>query len=382
MNRIAKTLKQASFSVFATGIFTGAMTVSSIVQADMSLSGDFRFRLESDWDSHKSDGVTEREDRSRARIRARVRLNYEHNDWASFGAQLRSGSDENHQSPNLTILDFDGNDTGDADFNLDKWFFKAKAKGAWAWAGRNDIPFWKQNNLFWNSNATIAGVGAGFKSGGNTSIAVNAGHFSLPVGMREFSPSLTLGQAVFSTKFSGGGFTASTGVLSFEANSDDDQAAILLNSNGLRDYQILVGSLQANFKAGSLPLKFGIDVIHNAKDYTETDPDPFTVANRDETDGYVASIHLGNTKNPGDWQLGYYYAYIETLAVNASYAQDDWARWGTTTESRLSNMKGHELRFKYQATKELNLLARLYVVEAIKGDEDGNRFRFDFNYKF
>ena len=137
MTKIANRLKQTSFSVLATGIFAGAMTVPSIAQADMSLSGDFRFRLESDWDSHKSDGITEREDRTRARIRARVRLNYEHNDWASFGAQLRSGSDENHQSPHITLIDFNGNDTGDADFNLDKWFFKAKAK-AWACC----LPVW------------------------------------------------------------------------------------------------------------------------------------------------------------------------------------------------------------------------------------------------
>jgi len=37
---------------------------------------------------------------------------------------------------------------------------------------------------------------------------------------------------------------------------------------------------------------------------------------------------------------------------------------------------------KYKATKEFGIVARLYVVEAITTDEDGNRFRLDFNYKF
>ena len=34
--------------------------------------------------------------------------------------RLRSGSDLSHQSPNITVVDFDDNDTGDADFNLDR----------------------------------------------------------------------------------------------------------------------------------------------------------------------------------------------------------------------------------------------------------------------
>ena len=379
----ANRLRQASLSVLATWILTiWAMTVPSTAFADIKISGDFRFRMESDWDSVKSDGVTEREDRTRARVRTRFRLNYDHNDWASFGTQIRTGSDDSHQSPHTTIVDFDDNDTGDADFNFDKWFFKAKANGAWAWFGRNDLPFWNQNEMFWSGNVTVAGIGTGFKAGSNTSVAVNAGYFSLPVGMKEFSGNLGLGQLVFNSKFGGGSFTASAGLLSFEANPDDADASILLNNNGLRDYNIWIGSLQAKFMAGSLPLKFGVDWMHNDEDYSETDPDPFTVANRDEVDGYVASIHLGETKAAGDWQLGYYYAHIETLAVNASYAQDDWARWGSAVESRLSNMEGHELRFKYQANKELNIVARLYLVEAITTEEDGNRFRLDFNYKF
>jgi len=147
-------------------------------------------------------------DRTRARIRARLRLNYDHNNWASFGAQVRSGSDDSHQSPNTTIVDFDDNDTGDADFNFDKWFFKAKAKGAWAWFGRNDLPFWNQNEMFWSGNVTVAGIGTGFKAGSNTSVAVNAGYFSLPVGMKEFSGNLGLGQLIFNSKFGGGSFTA------------------------------------------------------------------------------------------------------------------------------------------------------------------------------
>jgi len=381
MDKIASKLKQASLSVLAAGILaTGAMTIPTTSQADLRVTGDFRFRLESDWDSHKIDGVTLREDRSRARVRARVNLKYDHEDWAFFGARLRTGSDDSHQSPHITVVDFDDNDTGDADFNLDKWYFKLKKAGAWMWAGRNGLPFWKQNELFWSDGVTPAGVAAGFKFGSDTSVALNAGYFSLPVGMKEFSGNLGLGQIVLSTKAAGAGFTAAAGLLSIEGNPDDEDAEKLLKGNGLRDYSIWVASLQAKFKVGNLPLKIGADWIYNDEDYDDTNS--FAYANRDETEGYVGSIHLGKLKNPGDWLLGYYYAHIETLAVNASYAQDDWARWGSATESRLSNMEGHEVRAAYQLTKELNMVARLYIVEAITTEEDGNRFRIDFNYKF
>jgi len=369
--------KQTSLAILTAGILAiGA--IPTVSQADLAISGDFRLRLESDWDSHKSDGVTLREDRSRARIRAQVSLKYDHEKWAEFGARLRSGSDDSHQSPHITVVDFDDNDTGDANLNPDKWYFKLKKAGAWMWVGRNGLPFWKQNELLWDDDATISGIATGIKFGSDTSLAVNAGYFSLPVGMKQFSGNLSSGQVVLSTKAAGADFTAAAGVLSIDANPDDEDAVNLLNGNGLRDYSIWVANLQAKFKLGNLPLKIGVDWMHNDEDYDDAG-DAFAYANRDETDGYVGSIHL---KNPGDWQLGYYYAHIETLAVNASYAQDDWARWGSAVESRLSNMEGHEVRASYKLTKELNVVARLYIVEAITTEEDGNRFRVDFNYKF
>ena len=54
----------------------------------------------------------------------------------------------------------------------------------------------------------------------------------------------------------------------------------------------------------------------------------------------------------------------------------------SATETRASNLKGHELRFAYAFEKNINLVARLFLVEAITTAEDGNRFRVDLNFKF
>jgi hypothetical protein len=68
--------------------------------------------------------------------------------------------------------------------------------------------------------------------------------------------------------------------------------------------------------------------------------------------------------------------------VNAAYAQDDWARFGSATQSDLTDIEGHELRATYVITKDINLQARLFLVDAITSVQDGKRFRVDLNWKF
>lgn len=351
---------------------------------NFKIYGDFRARLESDLDSQRSSGIP-RDDRTRVRIRARVGLTFKPSEIFSFDVRLRSGSDDSHQSPHITVLDFNGNDTGDADFNPDKWYLKATTEHAWGWVGRNSLPIWKQNELFWDDDVTPAGVAGGLNYDlGGGKFALNVGYFVLPVGMQEFSGNLGSGQIVFSTSFGSTGFTIAGGVFQFDADAGDPDAAALLNGNGARDYTIWTGSLEAKFKLGNgaRPLALGLDIMHNGESYSATDPDPFTAANRNEKDGYVISARYGQLKKARDWLAAYYYARIETFAVNSSFAQDDWVRWGSATESRGSNMKGHEFRFAYAFSGKVNLVARLYIVEAITTEEDGVRARLDFNYKF
>jgi hypothetical protein len=68
--------------------------------------------------------------------------------------------------------------------------------------------------------------------------------------------------------------------------------------------------------------------------------------------------------------------------VNASFAQDDWIRFGSATQTDSSDFSGHELRASYAISKTLNVVSRLYLVDAITTIQDGNRFRVDLNWKF
>jgi hypothetical protein len=172
---------------------------------------------------------------------------------------------------------------------------------------------------------------------------------------------------------------ATGGLFLFDGESD---ARNLRNGNGGRDYTIWVGNLQAKTKLGDIPLKLGLDLMHNAEDYSATDTNAFTVANRDENNGLVANLTVGQLKDGGDWLAAYYYVYLETFSVVASYAQDDWVRFGSATQTDSSDIKGHEIRLAYAIANYANLVARLYIVDAITSVQDGNRFRVDLNMKF
>ncbi len=346
------------------------------------LSADFRLRFEADFDSQTAAG-TARDDRNRVRVRARVNLSFAATESLELGVRLRSGSDASHQSPHVTVIDFDDNDTGDAHFNLDKWYLKGGRDKVSGWVGRNSFPFWKQNEFFWDDDATPAGLAAAFANpvGENGKVTLNLAYLSPPVGLREFAGNLAGGQVVYS-RSGEPAFTLAAGYFGFDANPNDADAATLLRGNGFRDYRILVGNAQLELGAGKRPLALGLDYMHNAESYSATDPDPFTAANRDQTDGFAVSAVWGQTESKGDWLVGYYYAEVETFAVNSSYSQDDWVRWGSAVETRGSDYRGHELRYARALGAGINLMARLYLVEAITTREDGNRFRVDVNYRF
>ncbi len=351
------------------------------------LTADFRLRLEQDWDSQRSDG-TPRSDRLRLRIRARLGADYRASDIFSFGARIRTGSNDSQQSPHITIADFNNNDTGDSDINFDKWFVKAAQDGFSGWGGRNSFPFWKPNELFWDDDVTPAGVALSYKAGltDDTNLTFNTGYFWLPAGMRAFSGNLGAGQVVVTTRVGEGDLTAAGGYFGIIADSTNSNNSKYVQGNGTRDYNIWVGNLQYKMDVAGVPLTFGGDYMHNAKNYSAAELAPFFSAvdnvSPNDTDGFDLYVQAGSLKKKGGWQGTYSYARIETFAVNNSFAQDDWVRWGSAAQTTGSNMKGHEFELGYAFSSDTNLRARLFIVESITNREDGNRFRLDFNHIF
>lgn len=366
-------------AVFLTLPFSHAATEPTKPKSDLTISGDVRLRYEWDWDSQNAAGVA-RTDRDRARVRARLNAGYKLSSEWSLGARARTGNRLSQQSPHLT---FSANDdlTDDFAVQLDRYFVQFKQGPLTVWGGRNSTPFWQQNEMFWDEDVTPTGIAGAYETKlEQGSLTTTAGVFRLPDGAMDLNGTLIGGQLKYSRPVKPAQFTLAAGLYSFDGKRG---AANLRNRNGVRGY--LVGVLSVQWSTplgGGLPLTLGADLIKNFEDYSATDASPFAATQADETAGYVFSALLGQLKNPRDWQVGYYYAHIETFAVNASYSQDDWARFGSATQSDLTDFKGHEFRATYVITKTLNLGARFFLVDAITSIQDGKRLRIDLNWKF
>ncbi|HVZ64675.1 MAG TPA: putative porin [Lacunisphaera sp.] len=366
----------------AAGLFLLPASRGDIVpfssEPNLSVYGDLRLRQEWDWDSRTSTGAP-RTDRDRARIRARLGFGYKLADGWSFGARARTGNRLSQQSPHLT---YSSNDrlTDNFGVQLDKYFLQYKQGPLTAWGGRNGPPFWQQDEMVLDEDVTPTGIGGTYDTKldeGNLTTA--AGAFYMPDGAVYLNGTLVGGQLKYSQSVKPAQVTVAASLYSFNGKNG---ARNLRNRNGARDYLIGVLSAQWSEPLGGRSLVVGGDLIRNFENYSAADVAPFAAKQADQTDGYVGFLLWGQLKDARDWQLGYYYAHIETLAVNASYSQDDWARFGSATQADVTDFKGHEFRATYLLTKNINVQARLFLVKAITSIQDGKRLRIDFNWKF
>lgn len=350
-------------------------------QGTVLFFGDLRVRGEMDWDSRNSDG-SERDDRDRVRLRLRAGFRFAANEHFSMAVRGRSGNTNSQQSPHVTIWQ-DG-DKGDADALIDRAWLKGTWSHGHVWGGRNGHPFWRQDEFLFDDDIFLDGLGfqADLKSG-DTRHEFRGAWAAVPEGEAglawdESGWLYGLQYALHHDRGDGRGVSAA--LLGVRVEDDDAVAnPVLLDL----DWTVWGLQLQGRLRAGELPVTLGADWFHGS------DAPPAGTWNRDQRDGLVLFVKVGSLKAKGEWLAGASYAHVEQFAVIPFLAQDDWLRWGSATQTRSSNYEGFELRFGYAIAKDMNILARLYVVDAIDlrsatatHREDGKRFRLDFNWKF
>jgi len=367
------------FLICALGVAVGQAVPGEDKDNPFAWYGDLRLRYEADFDSEKIDR-SEVDDRNRGRIRARVGANYQVNPDVKIGARLRTGDSRSQQSPHLTFVNDQNVDNDDLDFVLDK-LFVGYNRVCQAWVGRNSFPFWKQNELFWDDDVALTGTSASFTHETNGSLTATVGAFMLPDGGYDMHGQMGAGQLKYSVGLANDvNFIGAAGLFCM---SGDGGSTNLRNGNGDREYTTGAVNFQLKCQLGDVPVSLGTDVYHNFKDYDVTSSDAYAAEHRDQDFGCVYSVVFGELQTHGDWLLGYYYANIGALAVNASYAQDDWFRFGGRNgQTDSSDFRGHELRLAYAIRQDLNLVSRLYIVDRITNPQKGKRFRIDLNWTF
>src|SRR5688572_12568655 len=201
---------------------------------DLTIYGDLRARYEWDWDSHNSAGVL-REDRDRARVRARIGATYKLGSAWSLGGRLRTGDKRSQQSPHLTFHASD-DVTNDFEVQADKYFLQYKKDAFSAWGGRNGSPFWHPDELFIDEDVTPTGIAGSYDSkfGAGTLTTTVAGLY-MPDGAVKVNGTLVGGQLKYTAPLKPGSFTLAGGLYQFNGK---DGAEYLLDRNGERDYFI------------------------------------------------------------------------------------------------------------------------------------------------
>lgn len=351
----------------------------------LSFTGDFRFRIEQDWNSRKSDG-TYRDDRTRLRYRARIGMYYKATDWASFGVRLRTGDPDKQQDPQLTLGDgFDEFST--LPISFEQLFFRARYKWLDAWVGKNAFSFEKQNELFWSDNVFPEGVFvSGLISVGADwieSIKLSGAHYIMRSNNTSLNKDSYIEVIQATTKHWENRITLFPTFYYFKnmPNIPDGNDTYLFN------YSILhLGTKVLALKNPKITV--GLDLYQNLENYKNNDSIPEAL--KDQKKGAVASLLWGQLKNKGDFAVGAYYTYLERYAAVDFLAQNDWARWDYSSQGskdgRLTNFKGLEIMAGYRINKSMRLKMRYFMVNQIipygVALEDGNRIRLDLDIGF
>jgi len=352
------------------------------IQKKLKFSADFRFRVEQDWDSRKSDG-TYRDDRTRLRYRARVGTTYAFKDWASLGMRIRTGQPNKQQDPQITL----GDEFSSVPISFEKLYASFNYKWLSAWIGKNTFPFEKQNELFWSDNVFPEGVSISgklnFENVFLQSLKVNTGHFIFASNGSSFGEdSYFEGIQLISSHWQNRvKFFPAFYYFKNMPNIPDDGDTFNIN------YSIVhLGTKVDILKKPKVTV--GFDYYQNVQDYKSNDSIPKKL--QSQKAGYIANAGIGKLDKKGDWQIQLTYTYLERYAAVDYLAQNDWARWDYSSQNspdgRLTNFKGLEVMAGYTLAQNMDLIMRFFTVEQIVpygiAKETGNRIRLDFNIGF
>ncbi|MDW5287231.1 putative porin [Formosa sp. PL04] len=356
----------------------------SETKSKLKFDGDFRFRIEQDWNSKKSDGSF-RDDRSRLRYRVRLGITYEAQDWLTVGARIRTGIPNKQQDPHLTLGD-GFKEFGGLPVAFEKAYAKFKYDWFSAWIGKNTYPFEKQNEEFWSDNVYPEGVFINglfpFENKFLDSFGINLGHFiGISNGLSFSNDSYFEGLQFVATTLSKR-LTVYSGIFYFNKmpNIPDGNGTFNIN------YTIINSGVKLEI-IKKPKVVIGFEFHNNVQDLSKND----SISSRfkNQKNGGIAMITIGKLDKKKDFLLKLNYCYMERYAAVDYYAQNDWVRWDYSSQGspdgRLTNFKGLEVMGGYAINEKINLKLRFFTVQQILsygvGRENGNRIRLDFNVK-
>ncbi len=351
----------------------------------LKIFGDFRYRIEQDWDSRKANGSF-REDRTRMRYRARLGFRYQYKDVGLVGMQLRTGIPGKQQDPQLTVGD-KANGQGTVPVGLDKFYFQTNFWGFETWMGKNSFPFEKQNDLFWSNNVCPEGIFLKRPISTNEDyvqdVELRMGHFIIENNNDALSEDGYFQAIQFSGNLLDKRLRLFPSLYYFKnlPNIPDGAKVFYM------EYSIFhLGAKYVISKADKL--SFQADFYRNLTTYS--DQNFMAEGYKNGRTGTSLALKYGDLMEKGDFTIKCVFTYMEKYAAVDFLAQNDWGRWDYgsdgSPDGRLTNFRGVELMAGYAIDEKLLLKLRMFRIKqlvAIDGEQEtGSRLRLDLDFKF
>jgi hypothetical protein len=327
------------------------------------VKGDVRYRFQH-VAAEETDGSDLSTTKNIQRIRMRLGVAAEVNDFTTAGIGIRTGSKAN--SGNVTLGDnFDG-----FDVSVSLAYFTlapSDAKYGSATFGKMKQPWKNSTDLIWDSDVNPEGIAYAYAGDYDAVNAfASAGYFrveeenlttDLNLASGQLGVALPLGEKV---KLTAGGSA-------YVYENAPEFADPVLPGNYATDYTIVEGFAEAGIKdIGPVPFKLYGNYVNN----TEAD---------DENDGYCFGIKFGDAKK-GKWEAKYDYRELGLYAAPAYFTDSDFADGGTGIE-------GHRIKGTYNFAKNLAggltyIYSQRTPARSLDQDQQFNTLMLDLMVKF
>lgn len=293
------------------GIVAADRTAPSLAVAGLKVSGDLRLREEFNFSDQDSP------DRTRAALRARLRVVYDVTPSFSVGAGLATGDPDDPNSTDVALSNF----ADDFAISLEQAWLRYRRGGFTAYAGKFPQIFLR-TDMVWDGDVVPQGIGASYSLalGGDARLTGNAMYFIIDEASGGPDSSMIGLQGVLAAPLSrdlkltmaGSYFTYRLNSLA-GADEGDFRSNLMVGNRYASDFRLIEGiaSLSWNGLGERWPLALTGDYVRNLGAAVSSDS------------GFNIEASVGRAKEQGDWRLSYNYSQVGVDAVFAAFSQDN-----------------------------------------------------------
>jgi len=292
---------------------TPAVAANQSGASKLKISGDVRLRGQGDY------GDNDLANRNSAQIRARFGATYSVNDRVTLGARLVTGDDDDPNSTDVQLSNFDN----DLKVSLDLAYAQLNLGDLKLYGGKLPQPF-TRTDLVWDGDVNPQGLAATYKHGFSDGSAFRANALGFIIDEQAVARDSTMWGAQLgydSADLGAWKFDVSAAYYNYQIGSlraatSSDWRNNLLTPDGLNylsDFNLGDVIVGATWKGVNdrWPLRIVGDYVHN-----------FGAAHNANT-GYGVDFIAGRASQPGDWRITYGYSMAEVDAVFGAFSHDN-----------------------------------------------------------